>query len=250
MRRIYSFSITQLVQLTSILQARAEHLEHRHALSRFAAWSNWTAVHVDQHGGRKVHRLIRGPTPWAQFQVQSTNASEDVDSVKGTPQHDADNRAAPWHKLWRTDLVEDDVFSDNEPITDEALALLASTSVQDVRDVSNSFRALTAVGSDSIHPRQLAWLSDAVLAALIGLWTAMLRTGLTPGHAAITLIILLPKVGGGDRPVAILATVVRALSRLLRRSYGNTWIQQNHRDYFLERLVITLRLRHPSNLAS
>ena len=60
----------------------------------------------------------------------------------------------------------------------------------------------------------------------------MIRMGATPEVVNLLIIVLLPKPAGGDRPIGIFPTVIRALNRWLRSTYGEKWRTKHDRPYF------------------
>ena len=87
-----------------------------------------------------------------------------------------------------------------------------------LREHALSFRAGTTYGTDVIHPRQVALLSDEVLWLIIELFTAMIRMGYVPKAAAVILIKLIPKPEAGVRPIGIFSAIIRVCLRALRRT--------------------------------
>ena len=104
---------------------------------------------------------------------------------------------------------------DNWRHADDPLPLLGEPA--DIRRHALSFRTSTSFGSDSVHPRQVALLSDGVVLSLIRLYALMLPSRVVAATFAIIIIRLIPKADGGDRPIGLFTAVLRVLHRALRR---------------------------------
>ena len=68
---------------------------------------------------------------------------------------------------------------------------------------------------------------------LMALWKQWFISAAMPSQLW-TLIGLLARREGGDRPIGMLATCIRILHPWLRGTYGNRWLQANPREYAFE----------------
>ena len=126
-----------------------------------------------------------------------------------------DLAAAPWRgENWET-RDEDKLL----PITVDAF-----------RRAARSFKARTGVGSDEIAPRQFAWLSDELIGAMIRLYGEIERTCIWPRQLCTALIHLIPKVTGGRRPIAIIASFVRIWMKC-RKKEVRSWKEKEVCEY-------------------
>ena len=69
---------------------------------------------------------------------------------------------------------------------------------------AKTFKSRTGLGCDSAHPRKFGWLSEEVLLGLASLLTMIEDSGIWPEQVSVILIALIPKPGGGKRPIGIL----------------------------------------------
>ena len=113
----------------------------------------------------------------------------------------------------------------------EELDEIEIPSPDELRRLSRKYKKRTSIGTDWIHPRCVALLSDSALLAMTFLWRVMLLHGQVPAAIATILISLIPKKESGDRPVANMPTFVRIMARWLRRTIGRKWEQLNIRSY-------------------
>ena len=94
-----------------------------------------------------------------------------------------------------------------------------------VRKNARCFKITIAFGTDVIHPRQLALLSDSLLWFMITIFVCMVRRGLTVDAVNMILVKLIPKTDGGERPIGLFSAFLRVLLRLLRKTLGQQWLQ-------------------------
>ena len=93
---------------------------------------------------------------------------------------------------------------------------------QVLRSAAKTFKRRIGLGCDSVHPRAFAWLSDAALQGIADLLTAIEELGFWPGTIGHILIALIPKAGGGKRPIGLLSGLVRLWERA-RRLIVQSW---------------------------
>jgi hypothetical protein len=104
-----------------------------------------------------------------------------------------------------------------------------------VRRTAASFAAYTSSGSDHFHPRHLGLLSDGAVLAIIDIWRRMMSSCQVPGGADLLIVALIPKPLGGERPIGIFPSILRVLTRWLRRTLGRQWLAANARPQFYGR---------------
>ena len=83
----------------------------------------------------------------------------------------------------------------------------------DIKLAASSFTAATGVGADSISPRAIARLPDQMLDELAALFMTAEDTGDWSSALPLVLIVLLPKDGGGFRPIGLFPTLIRVWMR-------------------------------------
>ena len=74
--------------------------------------------------------------------------------------------------------------------------------------------------------QDLALLPDYLILALLILTKFMLLSGRMPKKIALLIVVLIPKVEGGQRPIGIFPTVLRLLDRWYRWQYGANWLSK------------------------
>ena len=96
---------------------------------------------------------------------------------------------------------------------------------------ANTFRAVTGIGWDKLHPRAvcqfaadsiLVWVRLFILCELLGQWL---------GNIGVILICLLPKPDGGRRPIGLLPSLIRWWMRA-RLDVARAWQTAHERPYF------------------
>ena len=91
-----------------------------------------------------------------------------------------------------------------------------------MRRAAASFPADTGLGVDNFSPRALLRLPDDALQELAHLLAAAEHLGSWPDALHLVLIVLLPKVDGGHRPIGLFPSVVRVWMRA-RSDLARTW---------------------------
>ena len=128
-----------------------------------------------------------------------------------------ENVASKWAELWEAssaycqpDLAEADAET-LEPLT-----------AADILRAAKSFPAGTGVGADAISPRALARLPPTLLQELASLLMLAEDTGDWSTAISLVLIVLLPKEGGGYRPIGLFPTLIRVWMRA-RAAVARDW---------------------------
>ena len=109
-------------------------------------------------------------------------------------------------------------------------APLPPLTVEALREAARTFKKRTGIGADHGHPRAFDWLSDEVLEGLAALLEAIEETGVWPQQVSTISIALIPKSGGGRRPIGILPGLVRLWERA-RRPIIQKWRMRVQRSY-------------------
>ena len=104
--------------------------------------------------------------------------------------------------------------------------------VQQTRDTSKLFPRITALGSGTLHARHLATMSEAGLEAVVQLWRLMLMLAAIPCVIDLLLLLMLPKLAGGTRPIGLFPGLVRVLIRFLLHVYGKASLALHSGPYF------------------
>ena len=125
--------------------------------------------------------------------------------------------ASKWAHLWESNAVYS--APDFEEANGEKLRPLTAA---DILLAAKSFPAATGVGADAISPRALARLPQPLLEELASLLMLAEDTGDWSTAISLVLIVLLPKEGGGFRPIGLFPTLIRVWMRA-RASVARDW---------------------------
>ena len=125
--------------------------------------------------------------------------------------------ASKWAELWEADATY------RSPALAEADGeVLKPLTAADILLAAKSFPAATGVGADAISPRALTRLPQELLEELASLLMLAEDTGDWSTAVALVLIVLLPKDGGGYRPIGLFPTLIRVWMRA-RASVARDW---------------------------
>ena len=106
--------------------------------------------------------------------------------------------------------------------------MLPAITVEDIRVAANSFPYGTACGADNVAPRAYARLPDEILEALASIYVTSEDQGRWPRKTTIVMIVMLPKDGGGWRPIGLFPAEVRVWFRTRAISVGR-WERSHER---------------------
>ena len=95
----------------------------------------------------------------------------------------------------------------------------------------SAFPADTGLGWDNLHPRALRRVSTVAIAALLRIFVLAEAIGRWPSMIGIVIIALLPKAGGGNRPIGLCPSLIRLWMKL-RLPVAQAWQSQHDRPYF------------------
>ena len=139
--------------------------------------------------------------------------------------HDAVNAAAvEWRALWKAD--------EPAPVLSwPPVPRIPEPSVKRFRAAVRRFPFKTGLGTDNLHPRWLDELSDQTVAAIIRLLWRAEGEGKVPEAVAYIVIHLIPKRGGGRRPIGIAAGLFRGWAKC-RREEVQQWETTIEREYW------------------
>ena len=192
------------------------HTGHGNRLSRLAfRWvkgvAGWTSSTLDADRyddavpecapGSKLD--LDGNTP-----VTAPAAKPSESCGPASDQAQVEATAQGWAKLWNSDSVylqPDLAEADNE--------VLQPLTGADIKLAASSFPSATGVGADAISPRAIARLPDQLLDELASLFMMAEDTGDWSAAISLVLIVLLPKDGGGFRPIGLFPTLIRVWMR-------------------------------------
>ncbi len=129
--------------------------------------------------------------------------------------------ADEWASLWQVAKeYDEEVPLMLEPAALEKLAPWA------ISAAASTFPAATGVGADNVAPKAVARLSIVGLSALAHLFLLFEMTGSWTEALNLVLIVLLPKMDGGLRPIGLFPTPIRIWSRA-RVMIARAWESAN-----------------------
>ena len=162
-----------------------------------------------------------------------------VDAAEGTDLHTIDRCAMPlhsqqevereartWASIWQADAKPPALLW--PAILGEPLPELCVTAALYARA---AFPSDTGLGWDNLHPRALRRVSAAAIAAFLRIFMLAELLGRWPEMIGIAVIALLPKVGGGSRPIGLCPSLMRLWMRM-RLPVAQAWQSANDRPYF------------------
>ena len=150
-----------------------------------AGWHGWGA-----------HRFVKAPLGLGKFDFEGSQLSR-ADMLA--------SEVNQWSGLWKTG------GGDPPPVFADVLVLPPLLPSQ-LMEASAAFRTATcALGG--IHPKHISLLSPSAIAVLATLLEVAEAVGILPDQLANILIVLLPKVTGGLRPIGWLQSVFRVWSK-------------------------------------
>ena len=97
-------------------------------------------------------------------------------------------------------------------------------------DVAAAFPDQCGLGWDRVHPKALRRLPPALLKGLCGILMEAERTGDWAEAVGVVITALIPKAGGGWRPVGLLPAVVRLWAKI-RGHLAEEWEARQERSY-------------------
>ena len=112
-----------------------------------------------------------------------------------TDQATDDREATTWSELWHEGR------SYEASVADDECPLLQQLQPQWLCDAARTFSTDTGLGSCNISPRALLRLPAVLLEWLARLLGAVERAGRWPRLWQLVLVVLLPKLDGGRRPI-------------------------------------------------
>ena len=208
---------------------RACKVEAKEARLRSKQWHHWAQVTSMDQGARLAHRWAKGDPPWLKPQLTTAGKPESRSEHAG-------RCAGKWHTVWKAEqcVVGESACDqiDWEGLGIDREAVVSPPSVQQLREYSSLFTYATALGSDELHPRHLAQLSDGALIALRQCLIAIVRIASLPSLVRLLKVVLLPKPDGGDRPIGLFASVIRVWAKFLFAQHVGPWQARNARPYF------------------
>ena len=141
-------------------------------------------------------------------------------------QQEVEREARSWAVVWQSDthppgLVWPAIIGQPMP----PLCIIAAL------HACATFPAGTGLGWDNMHPRALRRISVSAIIALLRIFVLAELLGQWPKMIGIVIIALLPKAGGGSRPIGLCPSLIR-LWIGIRLPVAQPWQAANDRPYF------------------
>ena len=155
------------------------------------SWREWVRM-AGQGSAGAAHRFVKAPLALGQFDLQGSHLSRS-DML--------DAEVEQWSGLWQHG-------KGTPPIAFSEVPILPPLLPGQLADASRAFKTATcALGG--VHPRHIALLDGSALAVLANLLEVAEAVGILPDQLADLLIVLLPKVTWGLRPIGWYQSVFR-----------------------------------------
>ena len=212
--------------------------------ARRRSWQAW--LHEGPAAGlSRQHRMSRVAGGWVPSAIDQAALAEHeadgstADAAEGMElrtidrtemplhsQQEVEREATAWAIVWQADA---------QPPTPLWPAMLGESlpelCVTAAMHACAAFPSGTGLGWDNLHPRALRRISVAAITALLRIFVLAEMLGRWPEMMGIVVIALLPKVGGGNRPIGLCPSLVRLWMRL-RLPVAQAWQSANDRPYF------------------
>ena len=153
-----------------------------------------------------------------QYRGEGMTAPADV-------QQEVDAEAAKWEGIWTDEHgLEECAWPDDDE------AELSVIDAKRILEAASTFADGVGLGWDRFHPKALRRVPIALVEELGSILMAAERRGGWGGMAGVVITALIPKSGGGLRPIGLLPTVVRLWARI-RAGEVQLWEARNERGY-------------------
>ena len=202
--------------LTTATAMKARHLEQR-----AQSWTKFVQKQVVS-GAAVAHRMIKRDN----MQCVSTDTCGVGAQRSASPQSILAQDLVEWRKVWLRlgDALEAPWRHGTVPSEEQPL------DADDILRAANTFPQRTSIGCDAVPPSSIAFLSAPLRAAIADLLNEAETSGVWPSSVATAMVHLIPKPGGGRRPIGVLPTLVRIWERA-RKSMVQKWSRENRRQY-------------------
>ena len=193
-------------------------LQHEAAQRRWRQWvkeklkNGAAAVHAFVKRTEMMPRIVQGP----------------LGTMDASPQAILEAEEAQWKEVWHR--LEGKYGTPWREVALDQSSDLAPITAKQIKAAALTFSYNTAVGEDGLHPRAVAFLSDAVVDRYAQVLNTAEADGVWPALVTTNLIHLIPKAAGGMRPIGVMATLVRLYERV-RRSAVAQWRASHCEEY-------------------
>ncbi len=177
------------------------------------------------NGAAVAHRWTRVPSEW---RPEWVNEADLHGSKRPTASPDAILVAerSKWAAFWAPREG-----GDIDMPTWTEVPLLERPNVDLYRRAAKSFKKLTGLSAERLHPRDVGEMDDETLECLIDIMMACEALGTMPSATRTVLVYLIDKKTGGRRPIGLLPVLYRIWMKV-RRAQIRGWEQEWARVYF------------------
>ncbi len=214
----------EIREWASELRRALDDRKHAVAAEGRLAWKAWVRDQL-RRGGGALHAFTKREVERAEVAAVDSGGGR-----CGSPQTHVEADRAEWDMTWqRLSGIAKAPWREEAGRGEEG-ACLPPPSVQELRRAARKFRPYTGVGADHLRPHWFGWLSDQLLQVISLFMTGIEEAWRWPGQVLVVLVHLIPKDGGGRRPIGLLASVVRWWERV-RAPVVQQWRLQHARPY-------------------
>ena len=212
-----------LFKISQCADEDAVERKKQQAERRASSWRSHVAKQL-VNGAAATHR-------WVKRDIVPSSTPDTVGDGRtrtASPQALVDHDLPSWKAIWNRDVGGDDPWRrwSGLPSDDQLPPITAN----EIRRAARSFRTGTSVGCDALPPAVFGWLSDPLCEAVAHFLNVVESSGKWPETVATSLVHLIPKPGGGRRPIGVLPTIVRIWERV-RKPVSQKWARENKRDF-------------------
>ena len=216
----------------------ARGLARQHAASRCRG--QWVPGRMVQVRDEPDDGIAQVASQWAAGEGMASGAREGgLESVMGNihireqgvvevpanVQQEVDLEGGRWESIWTDEMgLEECAWPDVD------VEGLPAIDAQRILEAADTFAEGVGLGWDRLHPRALKRIPAALLDELGKIFMAAEKEGTWGSIMGMAITALIPKGGGGLRPIGLLPTMVRLWSRI-RAGEVQKWEAENHREY-------------------
>ena len=212
--------------------------------ARRRSWQAWLQEGPAKGLGRqpRMSRIVGGwvPSPVGRAtlageideespEITLQGSEMNVDELSEMPLHsqqEVEQEAKSWAAVWQSNAHPPG------PVWPAIMGqLMPPLCVTAALHACATFPAGTGLGWDNMHPRALKRISVEAIMALLRIFVFAELLGQWPQMIGIVIIALLPKAGGGNRPIGLCPSLIRVWMRI-RLPVAQAWQAANDRPYF------------------
>ena len=139
-------------------------------------------------------------------------------------QQEVDEEGRKWASVW---AAAEEVEACQWPLEIEELPDIGA---HQILEAAGTFKDEVGLGWDRLHPKALRRLPEGMLTELGKIFKEAEKKGVWGKHIGVVITALIPKGGGGWRPIGLLPTLIRLWARV-RAGIVQRWEAENDREY-------------------